>query len=155
VARRTPRAVEWDDLIARAGSQTRVHSDRDPEPVGPEKGPEAFAAGEQSAHEWIDFELLLRGLDELGARPLLLSIPIDGPYFDRFGVGREYRDLYYKKIRALAQAYHLPLIDFERHDEDEDFLVGHHDHLSDKGWLYYDKALDDFFHDRLASQTGT
>ena len=155
VARRTPRAVEWHCLSSRAGSQTWVHSDREPEPVGPEKGPEAFAAGEQSAHEWIDFELLLRGLDELGARPLLLSIPIDGPYFDRFGVGREYRDLYYKKIRALAQAYHLPLIDFERHDEDEDFLVGHHDHLSDKGWLYYDKALDDFFHDRLASQTGT
>jgi D-alanine transfer protein len=96
--------------------------------------------------------LLLRGLNELGARPLLLSIPIDGRYFDRFGVGRESRDLYYKRIRALVHQYHISLVDFEEHDEDEDFLVGHHDHLSEKGWLYFDKALDDFFHDRLASK---
>ena len=84
-------------------------------------------------------------------RPLLLSIPLDGRYFDRFGVGRESRDLYYKRIRALAQQYHISLVDFEEHDEDEDFLAGHHDHLSEKGWLYFDKALDDFFHDRLAA----
>ena len=73
-------------------------------------------AGEQTAREWIDFELLLRGLNELGARPLLLSIPIDGQYFDQFGVGRAFRDLYYKRIRKLAQAHDVPLIDFAEHD---------------------------------------
>jgi hypothetical protein len=38
--------------------------------------------------------------------------------------------------------------DFADHDLDQDFLSGHHDHLTDKGWLYFDKALDDFAHDR-------
>jgi D-alanine transfer protein len=153
--RRSQRTVDWNRLIADAAVQVRQNNDSDPEPVGPEKGPARFVAGEQDAHEWVDFELLLRGLKELGARPLLLSIPIDGRYFDRFGVGRVFRDLYYKRIRGLAQAHDVPLIAFEEHDLDEDFLVGHHDHLTDKGWLYFDKALNDFFHDRLALQSGT
>lgn len=151
-ARRSSSEVDWDKLIAGTAPQTSENKDADPEPIGAEMGSAAFARDLADAREWTDFELLLRGLNELGARPLLLSIPIDGRYFDRFGVGRESRDLYYKRIRALAHQYHISLVDFEEHDEDEDFLVGHHDHLSEKGWLYFDKALDDFFHDRLASQ---
>ena len=144
--------IDWETLFASSASQIREHTDGDPEPIGPEKGSETFVADEQNAHEWVDFELLLRGLNELGARPLLLSIPIDGPYFDRFGVGRPFRDLYYKRIRELAQAHNVPVIEFEGHDLDEDFLSGHHDHLTDKGWLYFDKAIDDFFHDRVVLQ---
>ena len=151
-ARPSSSEVDWDKLIARTAPQTGENKDADPEPIGVEMGSAAFARGVADAREWTDFELLLRGLNELGARPLLLSIPIDGRYFDRFRVGRESRDLYYKRIRTLAQQYHISLVDFEEHDEDEDFLVGHHDHLSEKGWLYFDKALDDFFHDRLASK---
>jgi poly-D-alanine transfer protein DltD len=66
-----------------------------------------------------------------------------------------FRDLYYKRIRGLAQVHDVPLVDFEDHDLDEDFLADDHDHLTDKGWLYFDKALDDFFHDRLVLQPGT
>jgi D-alanine transfer protein len=146
---RSLRTVDWDGLMADATAQARKHNNSDTGSVGPEKGPEMFVAGEQNAHEWIDFELLLRGLNELGARPLVLSMPIDGKYFDRFGVGRPYRDLYYKRIRGLAEVHHIPLLAFEEHDLDEDFLVAHRDHLTDKGWLYFDKALDDFFHGQL------
>ena len=146
---RSLRTVDWDGLMADATAQARKHNNSDTGSVGPEKGPEIFVAGQQNAHEWIDFELLLRGLNELGARPLVLSMPIDGKYFDRFGVGRPYRDLYYKRIRGLAEVHHIPLLAFEEHDLDEDFLVAHRDHLTDKGWLYFDKALDDFFHGQL------
>jgi len=153
--RRSPRTIDWERLIANAASQVREHGDKDLEPIGPEQGADLFLAHEQSAHEWIDFELLLRGLNELGARPLLLSIPIDGQYFDRFGVERRFRDLYYNRIRRLAEAHEVPLVDFDGHDLDEDFLAGHHDHLTDKGWLYFDKVIDDFFHDRLVPQPTT
>jgi D-alanine transfer protein len=148
--RRSPQVIDWNRLITDATAHVREHTDSDPEPIGPEQGSGMFVADEQHAHEWIDFELLLRGLNELGARPLLLSIPIDGQYFDQFGVGRSYRDLYYNRIRRLAQTYQMPLVTFEGHDLDEDFLAGHHDHLTDKGWLYFDKAIDDFYHDRQA-----
>jgi D-alanine transfer protein len=143
------RTIDWEGLMSDATARVRKHNNSETGSVGPEKGPEIFVAGEQNAHEWIDFELLLRGLNELGARPLVLSMPIDGQYFDRFGVGRSFRDLYYKRIRGLAEEHHVPLLGFEEHDLDEDFLVAHRDHLTDKGWLYYDKALDDFFHERL------
>jgi D-alanine transfer protein len=153
--RHVPQTIDWNRLFADAAAQVRAHNDSDPEPVGPENGAELFVTGEQNAQEWVDFELLLRGLNELGARPLLLSIPIDGRYFDQFGVGRRFRDLYYKRIRGLAQVHDVPIVDFEGHDLDEDLLAGHHDHLTDKGWLYFDKAIDDFFHDRLVVQPRT
>jgi D-alanine transfer protein len=153
--RRSPRTIEWDRLFQSAAAEVRSHTDSDPEPIGAEEGAESFRIREQNAHEWTDFELLLRALNELGARPLLLSMPIDGKYFDRFGVGRNSRDLYYKRIEDLARAHEVPLIDFERHDLDEDFLAGHHDHLTDKGWLYFDKVIDDFYHDRLTPQPST
>jgi D-alanine transfer protein len=51
-------------------------------------------------------------------------------------------------VESLARAYHVPIVDFADHDMDQDFLSGHHDHLTDKGWLYFDKALDDFTHNR-------
>jgi len=153
--RHSKQAIDWERLMAEALSKVRVHHDSDPEPIGPEKGSEQFVTAEENAHEWADFALLLRELNELGARPLLLSMPIDGRYFDRFGVGRPFRDLYYKRVRQVAEAHNVPILDFEGHDLDEDFLAGHHDHLSDKGWLFFDKAIDNFFHDRVASQPRT
>ena len=60
-----------------------------------------------------------------------------------------------KEFEDLRRLMMCRLIDFEGHDLDEDFLAGHHDHLTDKGWLYFDKAIDDFFHDRLVLQSGT
>ncbi|MDB6155227.1 MAG: hypothetical protein JWL90_3680, partial [Chthoniobacteraceae bacterium] len=35
------------------------------------------------------------------------------------------------------------------HEEDPKFLVDHHDHLSARGWIYYDEVIDAFFHNRL------
>jgi poly-D-alanine transfer protein DltD len=41
------------------------------------------------------------------------------------------------------------MIEFQEHDEDPAFLIRHQSHLTAKGWAYYDRALDDFFHGRL------
>jgi D-alanine transfer protein len=56
------------------------------------------------------------------------------------------RHVYYEKLEELAQRYHLPLIQFEEHDGDPSFLIAGREHPSPEGWMYYDKALDDFFH---------
>jgi len=94
-------------------------------------------------------ELLLRALADVHARPLLLSMPIAGDFYDHAGVSRSARDAYYTKLRALVQRYHFPVAEFEEHDEDPAFLIRHQSHLTAKGWVYYDRALDDFFHGRL------
>jgi len=97
-----------------------------------------------AASEWIDLELLFRTLIELRARPLILSMPIDA-YAAR-GVSRSSREIYYNRMRELARRYQLPVIEFEDHDADPTFLIAHREHPTPKGWMYYNKALDNFFH---------
>jgi D-alanine transfer protein len=102
-----------------------------------------------AAPEWADLELLLRALAKVRARPLLLSMPMDGRFYDQQGYSRLARENYYEKMRALAQRYNFALIEFEDHDEDPAFLDAQHTHLTQEGWLFYDRALDDFFHGRV------
>ena len=104
----------------------------------------AFRARVEAASEWTDLELLFRTLTELRARPLILSMPID--LYAARGVSRSAREVYYDRMRELAQRYHFPLIEFEDHDADPTFLIAHREHPTPKGWMYYNRALDNFFH---------
>jgi len=103
----------------------------------------AFRARIAAASEWTDLELLFRTLAELKAEPLILSMPIDA-YAAR-GVSRSAREVYYERMRELAQRYHFPVIEFEQHDADPAFLIAHREHPTPRGWMVYNRALDDFF----------
>ncbi len=109
-----------------------------------------FVTRLNKAPAWVDLELLLRTLAKIGAEPLLISMPMDGQFYDQEGVSRLAREAYYKRLRMLAQQYHFALVEFEKHDEDPAFLDTQHTHLTGKGWMFYDRALDDFFHGRPA-----
>jgi D-alanine transfer protein len=108
-----------------------------------------FRPNMKKAPGWMDLELLLRTLARVHARPLLLSIPIAGQFYDQAGISRSAREGYYKKLQALAKRYNVELIEFKEHDEDPDFLYRHQSHLTAKGWIFYNRALDDFFHGRI------
>jgi D-alanine transfer protein len=100
--------------------------------------------------EWVDLELLLEALKQLSARPLLISMPIAGAFFDREGVTPEERhDLYYERLRELAGRQGVPLVDFEGEDEATSFLSGVGSHLSPEGWFYYDDVLVRFYRGAL------
>jgi D-alanine transfer protein len=120
------------------------------EPIVPGSRDAVFVRRIDAASEWVDLELLLRALAKIQAQPLLLSMPMDGSFYDQEGYSRLAREDYYRKIRALAQHYNFALVEFEDHDEDPAFLDTQHTHLTGKGWMFYDRALDDFFHGRLA-----
>ncbi len=109
----------------------------------------AFRNNVKASASWADLELLLRTLERVHARPLILSMPIAGDFYDHAGVSRSAREEYYTKLRALVQRYHFAVVEFEEHDEDPAFLIRHQSHLTAKGWAYYDRALDDFFHGRM------
>jgi D-alanine transfer protein len=104
----------------------------------------AFRARVGAAVEWTDLELLFRTLTELRTQPLILSMPID--VYAARGVSRSAREVYYNRMRKLTERYHFPLVEFEDHDADPTFLIAHREHPTPKGWMYYDKALDNFFH---------
>jgi D-alanine transfer protein len=142
-----PAQLDWDRLIAEASSQTVP---TDPEAREPRGGKlmndRAFREAVEHAPEWRDLELLLRGLHEMGVRTLVLCMPPNGVYFEHSGVSKESLDLFAARIRGIATHYGAQVEAFEDHEEDVDFLVDHHDHLSAKGWMYYNRALDEFYH---------
>jgi D-alanine transfer protein len=111
-----------------------------------------FYRSGDSALGYSDLDLLLRELDELGAEPLLLSIPIAGSFYDYTGVDATARRVQYGKLRALARRHGDKLLDFADHDEDVYFVNDWRSHLSEKGWLYFDRALDAFYHAPPASR---
>jgi D-alanine transfer protein len=139
---------EWLHPVRSRGLHARKSSDVDyQQPEGfnairPARDA-AFRARINAASEWTDLELLFRTLAELKAEPLILSMPIDA-YAAR-GVSRSTRELYYDKMRELAERYHFPVIEFEQHDADPRFLIAHREHPTPRGWMVYDRALDDFF----------
>ena len=100
------------------------------------------------AREWTDTELLLRTFQELGAKPLLLSMPVEDIRLEAGGLSPAARNVFAERLHGLAKTYNFPLLAFREHENDPGFLSDFFDHLSAKGWIYYDRALDDFYHDR-------
>jgi D-alanine transfer protein len=135
---------------ANSWAQTKVeNAPANVESMAPGRLDSRFRKRMNAAPEWADLELLLRALAKVHARPLLLSMPMDGRFYDQQGYSRLARENYYQKMRVLAQRYNFTLIEFEDHDEDPAFLDAQHTHLTEVGWLFYDRALDDFFHGRV------
>jgi D-alanine transfer protein len=149
-----PEIPDWSKLIASAGGTKAADTDKIAKASSSGEGKAvdrrdvAFRNDMNASPGWIDLELLLRTLARVHASPLLLSMPIAGDLYDRNGVSHSAREDYYIKLRALVQRYHFRLVEFEGHDEDTAFLYLHKSHLTAKGWIYYDRALDDFFHGR-------
>jgi D-alanine transfer protein len=150
-----PEVVDWSKLITDVG-ETKT-TDRNKltnassldEEVTRGRRDMAFQKSMNESPGWSDLELLLRTLASVHARPLVLSMPIAGDLYDRQGISRSAREKFYAKLRALVQRYHFPLVEFEEHDEDPAFLYRQQSHLTAKGWIYYNRALDDFFHGRV------
>jgi poly-D-alanine transfer protein DltD len=99
--------------------------------------------------EFTDLSILLRGLAEMGADTLLITQPIPGKYYDYVGVSAGARGEFYARLRDIAATYNVPLVDFADHDGDIYFVTDPNSHLSRKGWTYYDRALDAFYHGNL------
>ncbi len=166
---RAPEDIQWSDLTASAEVEQMVASNNNDlgfdntiwtqkyrRLVADRRGQfndEWFVDNLRHTAEFTDLELLLRGLSELGADPLLISQPIPGKYYDTIGVSATARSEYYARLREIAATYNVPVVDFADHDGDLYFVTDPNSHLSRKGWTYYDHALDAFYHgsfDQLA-----
>ena len=145
---------DWPVLIAKASRAKAPDIGKQPKmsifgrQIAPGFRDVGFRRGVQGSPIWIDLELLLRTFASVGARPIILSMPLPGDFYDHAGVSRSAREEYYTKLRALVQRYGFVVAEFEDHDEDPGFLIKHQSHLTAKGWVFYDRALDNFFHGR-------
>ena len=147
-----PELLDWSKLISTVSGSKNTDEEKLAEASNPNeekipgRGDAEFQKSMNASQGWTDLELLLRTLARVHARPLLLSMPIAGDLYDQKGVSRSARENYYARLRALVLRYHFALVEFEGHDEDPVFLYRHQSHMTAKGWVYYNRALDDFFH---------
>lgn len=155
--------LDWTDLLHRAEQETRLQANNNqlgfenalwtrlaPEIAG-QKGlskVEPVQTNLERSEEWTDLELLLRAVRGLGGEPLILSIPMKGAYYDYLGIPFSTRRIYYERLRRLAKTHGILAVDFADHDSDTYFTIDAGLHLSDSGWIHYDRALDAFFHGR-------
>lgn len=151
---RLPHELDWPTFLLHAAMKVSPNALRAEEPGGDwqisaAQGDTDFLLNLHRANEWRDFELLLRSLHEAGAEPLVLTMPLNGSWFDRLGVSKAARTQYFERLHALTHRYAVPLCDFQDHENDPRFLADHHDHLSIEGWMYYNQALDEFFHGKV------
>ena len=122
ISPRSGRPLDWPMLHRQADALYRAHSNNNEFGLDNEKwdreirqemlrlrntrSDEAFLRTLERNQEWVDLELLLRELTELGARPLLLSMPIHGGWYDQCGVTYTARRAYYEKLREIGARYH-------------------------------------------------
>ena len=162
--RKRPEAVDWAETIVRLSRQSERQAnnntfgfDNDYRLAHHEEIlraqndlPDAkLTQGIQTSTGWGDLDLLLREVKELGADAIILSIPMKGIYFDYRGNTSTARALYYQKMREFGVRYAIPVFTFEDHEADTYFIVDLFDHLSRRGWAYYDQVMDAFYHDKL------
>lgn len=143
---RTTAKLDWETILSsgagEAGHQGKQHKAYAPHVFDDRR----FVQVLGESREWNDLELMLRVARELKLEPLLLSIPIDYPYYESVGVSRETLDQYLARLHELAARYDVAVVDFAEHEDDPGFFADHNDHLSAQGWLYMDRALDFYFH---------
>jgi D-alanine transfer protein len=160
--------LDWPMLHRQANELYRAHSNNNEFGLDNEKwdrqlrqytlrrkstgSDEAFLRTLEQNQEWVDLELLLRELRELGVQPLLLSMPIHGAWYDQCGVTSTARTSYYQKLRELGARYHTTVVDFANHDADRSFCNDTLGHLAPSGLVYYDEVYDGFFHDVITPQ---
>ena len=153
--------LDWSTLLVLAEQISRQRADNNPlgfdnqawarlsERIVGRKGSSSdsgFIDDLEQSPGWADLDLLLRGMKDLGAEPLILSAPLNGAYFDFVGVSPQARRTYYRKLREIIRPYGFSLLDFAEHERDLYFVADHGSHVSQKGWIYYDQALDAFYH---------
>src|SRR5205823_9385761 len=98
---RQRRDFDWTSLLNRAEQEAQRKAGGNPfgfenafwtahaPEIARQKGlysPQAVLRSLERSGEWADVDLLLRVIGELGGRPLILSIPMNGAYYDYLGV---------------------------------------------------------------------
>lgn len=146
-------ALNWDEVLRKADTLARslaAKSKAAPKLTRQPNGSrdDQFLTRLKQATEWTDFQLTLRTLESLGATPLLLSMPVHAGDLETVGVSRKAREAFPQRLQQMADRYGALLVYFQAHEEDPLFFADHLDHLSPRGWAYYNETLDDFFHGR-------
>jgi len=163
--KKIPQTIDWSNAFSSALAEQKQHTlsnslgveDEDwwwyqhvvtnPIPAGSED--KSFTYRVEQHPEWTDLDILLRVLQESGARPLILSRPMNVHLWEALGVSGHAQNIYYLKLNDIVNQYQLPLVDYQQHGTDIYFSIDQGAHTSRYGWVYVDQTLDEFFHGQI------
>jgi D-alanine transfer protein len=138
--------LRWDQLIADSTGEPSPLADMAKKVRRKFDTENTFLKAMNNSQEWKDFDLLLRVMKELHLRPLVLSMPPPTVNLQMQGISPTAVSQYLTRIQTLGRQRRVPVEAFTEHFYDDAFLADTHDHLSVKGWMYYNRALDGFYH---------
>lgn len=156
----SPQAVplasfDWDaayrqaaaDSNAATNNEFRVEDDYYRTNIAPDKaGKAGMLAGVDyggESPEYGDLDLFLQVAKDLRIDVMLVSVPMNGPWYDYVGYPKERRAAYYAKVRSVAATNAVRLADFADQEYTPGFLYDIM-HLGWKGWLDVTKASLEF-----------
>ena len=151
-----PRLAEQSEARDRARNDGTAYSGTTRDAVGSQREAKVrrqihgirdadFGAKLGFSKEWSDLELLTEVLRDLGVEALFISQPFNGNFYDLSGTTHAGRRVYYEKLAAVIGPSGFPLRDYSEHEGDR-FFFNDSGHPSAKAWIFYDQAMDQFYH---------
>ena len=93
--------------------------------------------------EYDDLRLFLDVCKETGVKPMIVSVPVNGRWYDYTGFPKDDRQQYYQNITEICNEYDVELADFSDREYELYFLKDIM-HMGWKGWVNFDKAVFDY-----------
>jgi len=159
------RPMDWAAIQDRALAEQKQHSFNNPygiedskwwiyshvikDPVHPGSRDKKFVWRVCNHPEWADFKILLEVLQESGAKPLVLSRPMNVRLWEALGVSEQAQNTYYSKLQEAVAPFHVQAVDFRGYGTNIYFSIDQGSHTSRAGWVYIDQVLNDFYHGQL------
>jgi len=97
------------------------------------------------SEEYDDLRILFEVINQKGLDPLFIHVPFHATWSDFTGLTAEMRQVYYDKVRDIAQEYGIRILDLTGYEYEEYFLCDIV-HLGWRGWLRVAQALIEFYH---------
>ena len=94
--------------------------------------------------EYEDFKLFLQMAKELGVEVLVVTFPVNGPWYDYIGIDSYQRETFAKKVNEIVKENDVKQVDLTQHDYDP-YYIWDATHPGWKGWPLVEKELVQFF----------
>ena len=113
-------------------------------PFMKKKKNESLKGSYSSSPEYDDLRCFLDVCQDLGIRPLIVMLPVNGYWYDYTGFPKEARADYYQKIRSTVSEYNASLADFSDQEYTKYFFEDGV-HIGKKGWVLINESIYQFY----------
>lgn len=100
-----------------------------------------------SAPELEDYKFFLKVSNELGTKPLIILMPVNGLYYDHLGWTVEERIKFYGTLESIAKENGFDVLNLQN-KEYEKYYLSDVMHLGWKGWLNINEEMYKYFNER-------